>query len=492
MTDSGRGRALTLKTLALASGQALTALSTLLATAVLTRALSVDEYATHRQALMIYGVAAPLLMLGLPKALFFFLPGETRRARAVIVENLILLTLGGLVFAVALPLGGARLAAARFENPGLAEPLLLMAPYALCLAPVAALGACLTATDRVGPLLRFNIASRALLLAMIAAAAVLFHEAWATLLAHALWAALLVVPAIWLMLRAVPATGERRPSRAGLRSQLSYSVPLGLAGLLGALSAQLDKLIVSSMCSTREFAIYVTGALELPLVGIITRSMGAAVLPEFTKAHKSGEPGDIIALWQQAMHASLLLLAPVMYVVLLLGPELMRFLFSDDYIEAAAPLRVYALLLPLRSAVYGSVLMATDRTRFVTVSAALALAVNAGLSVLFVRWLGPTGAAWATVLTVYATTAVTLWPMADAVHCRVRDLIAWAAVFRVLLAAGAPAALTLGVGLLVPLSGTPRLFALGLLQAALTLGAYHLLGLGGPRTLWRTLRGRRP
>lgn len=495
------GRALTIKTLVLASGRALGALAALALTAVLTRALSVEQYATHKQALLLYAMASPLLMLGLPKALYYFLPGEPRRAPAALTENLILLLLGGAMLGVAILAGLGELAARRFDNPALLDAARWIAPYGLAMAPLAALGACLVARDRVGPLVRFNLGSRVLLVGVVAASALVWGTAEATVAAHAAWAVVMVVPAIWMMRRAVMPSAQsgdgieaiRRPSWSGMASQLRFAVPLGLASLLGTLSAQLDKLIVSSMCSTEDFAIYATGAIELPLIGVVTGAMSAVVLPELTRAHKAGAPERIVDLWQAAMKTALLILAPVMFAVLLTGPELMAVLFSSTYTEAAGPLRIYALLLPLRAAVYGSVLMATDNTRWVTASAAVGLGLNGILSVIGVWLMGYPGAAWATVLTTYGVVAFMLWPMSRALRCRARDLVPWRHVAVVLAVSGGPALLVGGIGWLTRdvishWHDAMRLVVLGGTYGGLVALAYQLSGVTTLRRLLAFVR----
>ena len=102
------GQSLTFKTLLLSFGKMLATLSSIGITAILTRTLSLDDYATHKQALLIYAMCAPVLMLGLPKALYFFLPGERDRQRSHLLNNMILLLTLGALFLGALSWGEAR------------------------------------------------------------------------------------------------------------------------------------------------------------------------------------------------------------------------------------------------------------------------------------------------------------------------------------------------------------------------------------------------
>ena len=87
--------------------------------AVLSRVFDKVDYATYRQTLLVYQFVGPLLGLGLPAALFYFLPGEASRLRAVLLENLILLGALGGAFSLFLVLGGNRLIASQFSTPEL-------------------------------------------------------------------------------------------------------------------------------------------------------------------------------------------------------------------------------------------------------------------------------------------------------------------------------------------------------------------------------------
>ena len=181
-------------------------------------------------------------------------------------------------------------------------------------------------------------------------------------------------------------------------SQLKYSVPLGLAGMLGAISLALDKVIVSSMCPPQQFAVYINGAIEIPLIAILTGSIISVLIPDFVKMYRASKHQEILALWHRATSRCLIVFLPVMGFILVMAPEIMRVLFSAKYEGSAYPFRVYALMLPIRATNFGAVLMATNHTRTIMLGSILNLIANAVLAVPFIYLLGPTGAAWATVL----------------------------------------------------------------------------------------------
>lgn len=463
-------------------------------TGILTRTLDVGAYATHRQILLLAAMALPLLTLGLPKAPFYFLAEPSpARARGVVVENLGALSALALIFGLALltPLGP--LWVERFDNPALPGLLWLLLPYCLGWFPMQSVAGVLVPLDRVGALMRYNVLTHVALLVGVAAAAWGAGTAEATLGVYAGWGVLAGLWGLWLMLSATPkpppgTAGLQGGTWSGLRAQLAFAVPLGLATLLTGLSTQLDKYLVGVLCSERDFAIYVTGAIEVPLVAVVTGAIASVVLPAFTRHHQAGEPGEILRLWQGAMRTSMLFLAPVLYGVLLLGPDIARVLFGPDYVEAARPMRIYALMLPLRAAVYGSVLMATGNSRWVTVSAAVGLVLNALLSWVAVVLIGPDGAAWASVLATYGVVAVMLWPMGRALGVRPSRLIAWRANALVLLAAGLPALVLWPVTGWFEAPGLARLVVVGATYCGLVAAVYQLGGIAPLRTLRAALK----
>jgi O-antigen/teichoic acid export membrane protein len=390
----------TFKAGVLASGTFLTTCVRLISAVVLARLLTIYDYATYRQTLLAYAFAAPLLMLGLPQALYYFLPGEKEQPRSRLADNLILLSIMGALFTLFLLFGGNRLLAWRFKNPDLARTLLVLAPYPLFMLPISAVGACLVARNRVKHAAFFNVLSSVFKLSIILSAVMIWRTPLAAIVGTVVAAGLILLPALKLMF-ACCEDGSILPSTDGMWSQLKYAVPLGLAGFIGRISVSLDKIIVSSMCPPEEFAVYVNGAFEIPLIGILTGSVMAVLVPEFVQMYKADRHQDLSELWHRAMIKCSLFIMPVMVFLFLMAPEVIRILFSDKYVDSVHPFRVYLLALPVRITTFGTIFMAAGRNRLVVYRAATGLIVNLVLSIIFVRMMGSIGAAISTVVMVY-------------------------------------------------------------------------------------------
>ncbi|MBN1270005.1 MAG: oligosaccharide flippase family protein [Kiritimatiellae bacterium] len=393
----------TFKVVLLSVGRLLTSVVGLLCAMVLTRVLTVLDYATYGQTLLAYNFAVPFLSLGLPSALFYFLPGERRRPRAVLVENLLLLAAMGGLFSLFLLLGGGHLLAVRFRNPDLVGTLRILVPYPLFVLPALALSACLMARDRPRRMVAYNVSSRLLMFVLVAVPCLIWRTPEAALAGTVAGAGIMLVPALKLMFGACPGE-EWRPTRAGMWAQLKYSVPLGLATMIETTMMGIDKIIVAAMCTTSAFAVFSVGAVQIPMIAVITGSLTSVLIPEFAGLYKEERYADMLALWQKAMVRSAVFILPIMFYLLAMAPEVMRVLFSAKYADSAAVFRVYLLLLPVRITSYGAVFMATGNTSRLVNRGIGGLVINAILSVLLVRWVGYLGASVGTVLTIYLWT----------------------------------------------------------------------------------------
>lgn len=469
---SGARRRWTINAALLSLGQLFTAIASLVLVGSLTRTLDVAEYATWRQLLLVYLMFSGVFTLGLGRAPFYFLTADEPRPRGRLLEVLIGLWALGLILGGALALGLGDFASRRFDNPGLADLLPWLLPYALFTLPMQAFAAVMVARDRVRMMIGFNAVSQLGLVGVALVAATTWGTAGRVIAAQVIWSGLACLAATVIMVRSTPPGAP--PTRASLWEQLTFAFPLGLASLVSSLSAQLDKYIVSLLCDARTFAIYVTGAIEVPLVGIVTRSISSAMLPELAQLHKAEQPAEIVRLWRSALSLSLIILAPATFGVLLFGPEIAIILFGPEYAAASTPLMIYALMLPLRAAAYGSLLTAANKGRLVTWSAILGLALNAALSWVLVHVMGADGAAWASTLTTYGVVAYMLFAIGKVLDHPVRDLVEWRRVGAIMLCAGLPAAVIWPArGLLEPLPVGLRFLIGGGAYCGLLVASYH-------------------
>jgi len=438
------------KVLILSSGQALTALVGIASAAVLVRVFSKVDYATYRQTLLCYTLAVPFVTLGFDRALYYFLPGETNRSRGVLIENLLWLTAAGGILSIFLLAGGNRLLATRFNNPSLAALLLVLVPYPLLTLPALALPACLMARNRTEQIAGFNVGSRLLMFAVIVVPCLIWPTPFAAIVGTVVGSAITTAVGLVLMFRAC-SDGDWRPTIEGLKRQAGFSTPLGVSGLMGSVAARLDQVLVSLRSSPEIFASYSVGALELPLIGIVTGSISSVVIVDYARLYREGRYKEIVNLIHQVMIQSSLLLIPAMVFFFCVAPDAMSVLFSRQYEGSSAVFRVYLLLLPMRTLSYGAILQAAGKSRHILYQTILHLAVNACVGWFAVGYFGAIGAAVVMVADTYLTyVPYNILVLRSVLHCPIGLLFPWSRLMRVIAASSVGAVMLVALNHYAP------------------------------------------
>lgn len=166
--------------------------------------------------------------------------------------------------------------------------------------------------------------------------------------------------------------------------QFHYTWPLW-AGSIGAiLNSQFDKVLISTFFNPATYAIYYCGAIELPIVVLISLSISTAIMPNLVSMVAQKKTNDAIFLWQEAARKSSLILYPCFAFFMVIGMDLMVFLYGNQYVMAGWPFRIYLLGLPLRVVFYSSILRAFGETKSIAISVFLSLACNIVVSLTLV------------------------------------------------------------------------------------------------------------
>jgi O-antigen/teichoic acid export membrane protein len=334
------------------------------------------------------------------------------------------LFLVGALFSLFIFFGGNELLAKRFNNPDLAAALKLFAPYAAMLLPVSLLTNCLVACGRVKVVALYNIISSVALVVILFIWMAFSASHDAAIKANLIHASLIFMPAIWVMWKIAgePAPGTEPVS---LKEIFKYSLPLGVGLMVGQFNLNLDKVIVATMTTPEDFAVYVNGAMEVPLIGMITGAASAVILPDMVKACKEGDKAGALDLWKRAAVKSALIIFPAAAFLMVLAPELMTFIYSDTYVESSLPFRIYLCVLPLRIMFFGVLFQAVNQSIIVLKRALMNVVVNGVLTIAFVSMFGAWGAALGTVVAILLFVyPYCIWHAKSNFKVRVSDLFA--------------------------------------------------------------------
>ncbi|WP_288610547.1 oligosaccharide flippase family protein [uncultured Victivallis sp.] len=388
------------KVIALSLGQGLSSVALIASSIVCNRFLSMADLATYRQTMLAYEFAVPFLTLGIPSSLYYFLSGAKERRRGIIIDNIAISLVMGSIFSVFLLLGGNRLLALRFDNPALETTLRWFIIYPLLTFPVLSLNSVLIICDRITLSAVFQLCTKCLLVAGVIITCIATRSYEWPLLVKIMVAGISLPAMLYIVFRTVRG-GADWPRLKNIRQILIYSVPLGLASIAGSVSISLDKVIVSSMCTPESFAVYSSGAIQLPFIGIITGSITTVILAEMTLLCKEGKLGNALELFRRIPAQTALFLFPLMVFCILFNKDIILLFYGQRYEASHIVFLIYLCSIPISIVTYGSAFTALNRTaKYMQVSIE-ELAVNFVLSCGLVYLFGAWGAALGTILACY-------------------------------------------------------------------------------------------
>ncbi len=365
------------------ASNAITSAATIVAAMILVRLISKENFGSYRQVILVSGFIVGLVALDLPGSLFYFIPKLGLAKRRLVVTQTLGLAMVVAVLTAAVMYFGAEQIAAWMQNPALA-PLL----KAFCLFPLATmvlsqLPSFMISIDRPVAAGLYTLLSALFRVVPLIVATLLGQPLETALGWLVLSCVVLAVIGALHMYRLSP-RGERLVDGQLVRAQLSYVWPFLAASLVTVLGHELDKLIISVFFDAADFAVYSCGAVQIPLIGILTSSLAAAIMPNMVLAWDRGDKEGALATWMASIRKASLLMYPVFAICAVSAFDLMILLFTKDYAAAGWPFFVYLLDLPIRVAVYGAVLRSAGKTRPIAVSSVIGLAVSIVVSLTLV------------------------------------------------------------------------------------------------------------
>lgn len=395
---------------------------------LLARILIPAELGSYRQLFLIYSTFSTLLLLGIPQSVLFFLPKlrhiDSKRefiSRAVNLVSILAFVFGLGVFLL------RGLIARIFNNPQLELLLILYAVYPLFMFITQIYSQIMLGLRQPAKTAIFTLFSVAADFVLILGVALLTKNLYYIIMAVMVSAMLQWGFAHFQLRNYLTKTSF---DFAFYSEVFKYSLPLGLASIVGMLSVQLDKLVISGFFTPAQYAVFSIGAMELPLISILNNSVNAILLP-----HISSEPAKMTETYRAAVRKNALIIFPFAALGLIFAKPLITLLYTQRYVDAVPFFQVYLLILPLRVATYGIIFMALKKTRYIMVNSIITLGLNLVLNLILVRMIGMMGAALATVFVTWISAFIYLYWMRHDLKLDLSELFPLKAIFKTALVA---------------------------------------------------------
>lgn len=203
-----------------------------------------------------------------------------------------------------------------------------------------------------------------------------------------------------------------------MRHIVGYCAPMAVFLVVNTLNRDLDKFLISAMTDTETLAIYSNASKQLPF-DIVMASFCTVLVPYITKYISDKKYAKAIELYKLFLEITYISTGVFCCAALSAGPQLMELLYSNKYTEGLSIFCVYILVDLFRFTNITLVLSAAGRTRKLMMLGIGSLVVNAGLNVVLYNIFGIIGPAIATLVVTILTGWIMLHFSADVLNSKI-------------------------------------------------------------------------
>ena len=377
----------------------ITMLIGLVSSMLLSRFRTLEEYGTYSQILLVIGLANAFFMLGLPNSTNYFLGrSESREERRRFLSVYYTLSTC-MCFVIGAALTAAvPLIAGYFHNEHIKDFIYILAVLPWTKVIIGSVSNVLVAYGKTEKLTLFNAIN-----AMVAVIAILLVKlfSWSFQIYMLLYLIGEAFMMLWVYYIVSRLENPIRPmlDYKTIKAIFAFSIPIGLASLVGTLTLECDKLVIGKLFSTETLAIYSNAARELPFT-IIATSLTAVLLPKMAGKLKEKKTKEAIQLWKTTVELSYIVMSFIVTALIVFAPQIITILYSEKYLPGVDVFRIYSAVLLLRITYFGMVLNASGKTKFILYSSIITLIVNIILDIALYYTVGILGPAIATFVSI--------------------------------------------------------------------------------------------
>jgi polysaccharide transporter, PST family len=447
---------------------------------LLVRRLDQAQFGVYRQLFLVIGTSVMVLPLGFAMSAYYFLPREPDRRQETVLNILIYNMAVGSLACGAFLLWPVLLGII-FHQPGLTGYAHLIGIVILLWIVSQTLEIIPIANGEMKLASALIISVQLTRTAIYLAAVIVFGSVRALIWAAVVQGGLQTV-VLWWYLQSRFGRFWQHLDGGLMRRQLSYALPLGLAGILFTVQTDLHSYFVSNRLGAVAYAIYGIGTVQLPLMGMLQEATNAVVIPRVSVLQQQNDTREIIQLMARAMRKLAAVYFPVYALLVVVAHEFISFLFTRRYLASVPVFLINLTLLLLGILLQDPLFRAYVEQRFFLIRLRVVLCVllTAGLWFGITRF-GMVGAISAVVVVSVAERVVMAIRFGRILGVTRKDIVLLKDVGKLALAAAAAGLLTAAFRL--PLRAQKPLVVLiacGIVFSLIYLGGILLAGVVTP------------
>ncbi len=259
-----------------------------------------------------------------------------------------------------------------------------------------------------------------------------------------------------------------------MKSLVAFAIPIGISLIVITINQNVDQLMVNFFFGPAQYAVYNNGAMNIPIVQLLTVSVGAVVLPKLSKLTEEVSFEEGLKVWRTAATNTALVLISFMFMFMLFARGYVTFIFSDKYIESVPIMRVYLLRMTITFAIYSSLLLVLNKKRAIAWIAFFGLLVNIVLNYILMRTMGMVGAAVSTVIVQFLVNILEVRYVLKYSDVKLGDIFEFKRLFGIIVTSGLVAVVMWFVSTTFSLGDVWNFFVYGSVYMLVTFGLFLL------------------
>jgi O-antigen/teichoic acid export membrane protein len=367
------------------------------------RSLTVEEYGTYGQVVLIIEFFRAVVSMGLGSMIQLQYSRYPQARSDIFKTNAIASLVTGALFA-AVVISLSPVTSIAFKNESLSIYLII---YAITL-PLYLLREMFSATHiYIGKAKVVSVNELVLNLfriALIVLSIQVFHSLHYVFVSLTLLNVLGVV----LFFRGIPKefTTAGKTNLTYWKEQITLGIPLGLTAVITTLILTSDSFMVSAMLSVEVFALYKAGALQVPFLSTLYMDIAAIIFPDVSRNVQERKYDEIVQLKSKSITFTALLIYPVSCFLLFYHRDFINVYLSEKYADSAIFFLVYNVALFIRVTNNRDILTAFGKTKLILNGTLIVAIINLLLIYVGIRVSGAVGAAVSTLISFYALSIV--------------------------------------------------------------------------------------
>lgn len=381
----------------------------LVTTRLMSDYLSVRDYGTYSQILLIISTVTSLTILGMIDGVNFFYCEQTEQEKkdAYNATFFSLQIAVGSIAGVVVLLSGAWICT-YFENYDLKGLLVFAAVFPLLHNLIGMLQVLLVSIGKARMLAIRNFVISSLRLLAIALLLSIIRNAVVILAANFVLDLMQILFFIFMLRKNGCRIRLRKTDVHLLKRIFQYCLPMAVFIAVNSLNRDIDKYLISMMTDTETLAIYANASKQLPL-DIIMASFCTVLIPYVTRFIANKESEKAFALYKQFLEIAYITTGILCCAAITVAPQLMNLLYTGKYESGLHIFVVYILVDLLRFTNITLVLTAAGKTKLLMITGIVSLGFNALLNVVMYNLCGTIGPALATLITTLLLGIFMLW-----------------------------------------------------------------------------------